>query len=116
MLGSAMREVRSNSSLAHLGSMRLRVVGSVAVDRVRPPSRAAWLTCDRRDCVDQGNELGDVVTVRSRERDRERNAPSVRDEMVLASRTAPIDRAGPAFFPPRPWPARERSRRLLATN
>ncbi|CAM5606923.1 hypothetical protein SAVIM40S_07412 [Streptomyces avidinii] len=56
---------------------------------------------DRRDPFQQGYQLGDVIAVAAGQRDGERDALAVDDEMVLAARTCAVDRAGPVFGPRR---------------
>jgi hypothetical protein len=56
----------------------------------------------RRDAVDQGEGLGDVVDVGRGGDDLERSAASVADQVVFAARLAPVDRrrtgVGAPFF------------------
>lgn len=77
------------------------VVGSVAEQGFRSPSRSPDQAGDRRDLGEQGHQLGDVVAVASGQRHRERDALPVDEDVVLAARTCAIDRAGSAFGPRR---------------
>lgn len=56
---------------------------------------------DGGDLVEQGQQLRDVVAVSTGQRDRERGALPVGDDVVLAARTCAVDRAGTAFGPRR---------------
>ncbi len=99
------------------------VVAAVGVDlswlAARPPSSAA----DRRDGVQQRDELGDVVAVPAGEGHRQRDAAGVADQVVLAARLAAVDRGWADVVPSlsaRTWEPstaqRSRSRRSSARS
>ena len=73
-------------------------VAEQAVGSVAWPSDQAG---DRRDLLQQGYQLGDVVAVAAGQRDGEWDAPAIDDEVVLAARTCAVDRAWTAFGPRR---------------
>jgi hypothetical protein len=83
-----------------LGLVRLRVVRAVALDARRAEARAPALALERRDGVDEREELGDVVSIRTRERDHQRDALCFGEDMVLAARTGAIRRIGTRLEPP----------------
>jgi len=70
------------------------VVAAVGEHGVRSAAWPAGTAANRRDAVEQREQLGDVVAVRGRERPGERQAAAVYEDVVLAARTAPVDRAG----------------------
>ena len=76
------------------------VVAAVGVDlswlAARPPASAA----DRRDGVQQRDELRDVVAVPAGEGDGDGDAAGVADQVVLAARTAAVDRGWADVVPP----------------
>jgi hypothetical protein len=76
------------------------VIAAVGADLIRalagPPAAAAH----RRDGLDEGHELGDVVAVPAGQRHRQRDAVRFGDQVVLRARPGPIDRARPCFGPP----------------
>jgi hypothetical protein len=55
---------------------------------------------DRWDGLDQWDQLGDVVAVAAGERDRQRNAAGVADQMVLGTGPAAVDRRRADVCPP----------------
>jgi hypothetical protein len=69
------------------------VVTAVGDQRAGPASRAADAAAHGRYAVEQLEQLGDVVAVAAGERPGERDPAAVYEEMVLAARSAAIDRA-----------------------
>jgi hypothetical protein len=59
------------------------VVASVGEQRVGLTARTADPATDRRDRLEQWQELGDVVAVASGQQDRERGAVPVGDQVVF---------------------------------
>jgi hypothetical protein len=76
------------------------VVAAVGDQRPRPPSRPPDPASDGRHAVEQLEQLGDVVAVAAGERPGERDTAAVYEEVVLAARATPIDRAGTRFGAP----------------
>ena len=66
----------------------------------RAPPRPAAAAPDRRDRLDQGHKLGDVVAVAAGQRDRQRDAVRFGDYMVLGAGPGTAGRARPGFGPP----------------
>lgn len=62
--------------------------------------RLATQTADRRDRVDQGQQLGDIVAVTAGEADLQGDAVRLDDQMVLGTGPTPFNRAGPEMVPP----------------
>ncbi len=54
-----------------------------------------------RGCVEQGQQMGDVVAVAPGQGDGERRAADVGDDVVLRAGPGTVDRARPGFGPPR---------------
>ena len=75
----------------------------IATVREQFPRLAAGPTtqpADRRNRVDQGQQLGDVVAVAAGEADLQRDAVRLNDQVVLGTGSAAIDGAGPDMVPP----------------
>ena len=64
MLGSAVRQHRGDPPLTEFLSMRLGVVGAVALHAVRSAPRASRLAGDGRNMIHPRQQLGYVVSVR----------------------------------------------------
>lgn len=69
------------------------VVALVAVQLVGPAARPSGLAAHRRHRIEHGPEFGRVVAVGWGERQAERRAVPVDDEMPLGARLAPVHRA-----------------------
>lgn len=107
--GVLARESARDSAAAQFFAVRLRVVRAVGVhDRGSSP-RSARLAADRRDAVNESQQLRDVVSIGLREHDRERHAAGVHDDVVLAARPSAVDGTWPGFFPPPRSLSRSRS-------
>ena len=76
------------------------VIAAVGVDLVRALTGPAAAAADRRDGLDQRDELGDVVAVAAGQRDRQRDAVRFGDQVVLGAGPGTIDRARAGFGPP----------------
>jgi hypothetical protein len=88
-------------ALPEQAAVLVMVVAAVGQQRVGPSARSADQAGDRRDLVEQGQELGDIVAISAGQRYRERDALPVDDDVVLAARPCAVDRAGTAFGPRR---------------
>lgn len=98
------------AALPELAAVDVVVVAAVGQQSVRASAGSADPARDGRDLVEQGQQLGDVVAVAAGQRDRERDALAVDDEVVLAAWPGAVDRAGPALDPcGQPTRARSRS-------
>ena len=84
--------------------MRLAVIGAVALYLVGLPARSPALASDRRDALDQRQQLRDVVAVRTRQARRERDAFPLDQQVVLTTQLAAIYRAFPSFLAAVPGP------------
>jgi hypothetical protein len=84
---------RADPALPEQAPVRVVVVTVVRQQGVRPPARPADRARNRRDPVEQGQKLGDVVAVSSGQRHRERDALPTDDEIVPAARPSSLARA-----------------------
>jgi hypothetical protein len=79
-------------ALAQLCPVGVGVVALVAEQGFGTSAGTAGASRDRRDAINQGESLRDVVDVRRGGDDLERGAASVADQVVFAARLAPVDR------------------------
>lgn len=100
MRGTPRGKNGGNAQGAQAAAVGSGVVGAVALNAAGTLPRASAFARHRRDCNDQWNELGYIMGIGRRERRRERDAPGIADEVVLAARFAPIGGIGAGFFPP----------------
>jgi len=100
VLGLSARDQRFDPARTDEPPIFVVVVAAVGDHRVGSPPRSAAQTCDRRDRVEQRDQLGDVVAVAARDRAGERDPCRVDEEMMLGTGTAPIDRARARFGAP----------------
>jgi hypothetical protein len=82
-------------------AMRLRVVAPIALNQGRLADRATWTSAQRRDRVDQRQQLGDVVAIGGGQQRRQRDAASLGENVVLRPRLTAIGWVRSSFFPPR---------------
>jgi hypothetical protein len=73
--------------------VRLAIISAVTLHLLRFPARASALASDRRDALDQVEQLRDVVAVRSRQARRERDACALNQQVVLTTQLGAIYRA-----------------------
>ena len=92
-------ELRGNSAERELVPMRLRVVSPVPLNQVRLADRSPRPPAQRRNVVDQRQQLGDVMPMSGRQARDERDALPVREEVVFAPRFTAIGWVRSSFFP-----------------
>ncbi len=97
---AASGDQRFDAALAEQAAVLVEVVAPVRVQAPGLATRASPLAADRRDGVEQGQELGDVVPVPAGERDGERGSVTVDDQVVLRARTGAVDGRGADVIPP----------------
>jgi hypothetical protein len=85
---------------AQLAAVDVVVVAAVGEQLARSAAGSAAAAADRRDGVEQRQELGDVVAVAAGEGDRERDAAGVADQVVLGAGTSAVDRGRADVVPP----------------
>lgn len=91
---------RCDAQLADEAAVFVVVVAAVADDDVGAVAWPADEARDRRDTLQQRDQLGDVVAVAAGERVGERDPGRVDEEVVLGARSAPVDRARARFGAP----------------
>ena len=101
VFGAAASQHRGDPPLAQLAPMRLGIVRAVALHAVRPLPGPTRLPGDGRNLIHQRQQLGHVVTVRRGERERQREALRVGEQVVFRAATAAVRgiaaRVGPPF-------------------
>jgi hypothetical protein len=100
--GFAAGDLRCDATLPQLTAVLGVVVAAVSAEPVGAPPRTADTSSNSRYCVEERNQLGDVVAVAARERPGERNPGRIDEEMMLGAVSRSINRArarrGAPFF------------------
>ncbi len=112
---AALGELAGDPAAFQRVSMRLRIVGPVALDQPWLADRAAWTASERRNRVDQGQQLGDVVPIGAGQQCRQRDAARLGENVVLRPRLTAIGWVRSSFFP-RATLARSHCRRGHASD
>ena len=99
MFGTALGDHRLDTAIAQCSSMSLGVVTAIGVDNARSLQRVAAQSANRRNRVDQRQQLRDVVDVRAGQDRGKRGAVSVGDDVVLGTGSRTIGRVWPSFWP-----------------
>ena len=98
LLGAAaFGDPRRDASGAQFQAVTGRVVGAIREQRL---GAEAAVRADRRDAIDELEQLGDVVAVRRGQRDRERQPVAAADQVVLAAFARAVDRRGAGLLAP----------------
>ncbi len=94
---------RLDAARPEQASVLVVVIAAIGQHEVGLLSWPPWLALDRPgvQLVQQRDELGDVVAVAARERDGERDAGGVDEEVVLGARAGTIDGGWPGQEPPK---------------
>jgi hypothetical protein len=100
VLGLAARDDRFDAAAPDKPPVLVVVVAAVGEQRARPLARPAGAASDGRHAIEQLEQLRDVVAIGRSQRPGQRQAAAVYEEMVLAARAAPVDRAGTDFRAP----------------
>jgi hypothetical protein len=100
MRGLAARDDRLDAAAPNESAVLVVVVTAIGEQRLRSSPRSTWAAANGRYPIEQLEQLGDVVAVCGGQRPRQRQAACVYEEMVLAARAAPVDRAGTRFRAP----------------
>ena len=101
MWRSALGELGADPAAMQRVAMRLRIVGPVALNHPRLAHRPTGTAAERRNCVDQGQELGDVMAVGGGQQNGQRDAARLGENMVFRPRLTAIGWVRSSFFPPR---------------
>lgn len=97
---AALGDERNDPALPQSIAVRLRMIGAIAEQRKGSGPGMTHLARDGRDRIDQRDELGHIVAVRSRENGTQWSPAPLGDHMMLAAQFPAICRAGARFFPP----------------
>jgi len=84
-----------------LVAVGVRIVGPVGKHHEGPTLGTAGFSFDRRDGVYQGEQLRHVMTVGTGDGECQRDPLSIRDEVMLRSKFAPVGGIGARFQPPK---------------
>jgi hypothetical protein len=98
--GLAAGDDRFDAAAPEQAAVLVVVVAAVGEQGVRSAAWPAGTAAHRRDTVEQREQLRDVVAVGRGERPGERQPAAVYEQVVLAARPAPVDRAGARFRAP----------------
>ena len=101
VLGSTFGDARSDPAGAERLAVSLRVVAAVGEERVRPTAWSSAYATQRRDRLDEREQLRDVWAVGAGEQAGERDTVGVDDQVVLAAGLAPVDGAGTGLVAPK---------------
>ncbi len=99
MLSSTPRNLRVNPPLPQRPPMRVRVIGTVGLDKLGSALGRAEFAANRRNPIHQGQQLRHVVTVGGAEDYRNRDALCVRKKVMLRAGTTAIGWVRSSFFP-----------------
>ena len=98
----AVRDLRLDPAVTELAAKRVGVVAAIGSQPLGPSPRPAWSAANRRDRVEEGDQLGDVVAVATAERPREWDPGRVYEKVMLGAVSGSINRArarrGAPFF------------------
>lgn len=97
--GATTCDYRNDAALTQRGSMGIGIVGAIGLQLGRFTLWTPGLASDGRYTIDERNELCHVVIVGWRKDHIQRNALRIRDDVVLAARTAAIGWVRSSFFP-----------------
>ena len=89
-----------DASLTNETAVPVVVVASVGDHSVRSSARPADGAFDRRNPVEERDQLGDIVAVAAGDREGERDPGRVDQEVVLGAGSAPVNRARARFGAP----------------
>jgi len=92
---------RHDVPVPQLATVRLGIIGPISLDTIRTPSGPSDLARDRRNRIDQRQQLRDVVAIGSGDLHGQGNALRISDQMVLGARFASIRGIGAGLRPPK---------------
>jgi len=103
VLSAAARDHGFDPAGPEKASVFVVVIATIGQDDVGFLARPTDLARDRpgMQLIEQRQQLGDVVAVAAGQRDRQRDARCVDEEMMLGARARTIDRGGPGQEPPK---------------
>lgn len=92
---------RENPTPTQLPPVRLRIIGPVSLDPIRSPAGSSYFARDRRDRINQREQLRNVVAMGPRDLDGQGNPAGVGDQMVLGAWFRSIGRIRAGLRPPK---------------
>ena len=98
---AAFRQLAGDPTPFEFVAMRLRVIPAITLDEAWSSQRPARTPAQRRNAIDQRQQLGHVVPVRRREARDDRNPVRVGKNMMFRPGLTAIGRVRSSFFPPR---------------
>ena len=101
MRPSPFGQLAGDAALFELVAMGLRVVAAVALDHAGPAQRPTRAAAQRRNPIDEWQQLRYVVPVRRREARDNRNPVGVGKNVMFRPGLTAIGRVRSSFFPPR---------------
>ncbi|KGV48945.1 hypothetical protein X900_3397 [Burkholderia pseudomallei BDU 2] len=99
MFGTALCDHRLDTAIAQRLPMSLGIVTMIGIDHTRSVQWVAAQSANRRNRVDQRQQLRDVIDVRADQDRGERRAVRVGDDVVLGTGSRSIGRVWPSFWP-----------------
>ncbi len=81
--------------------VRLRIIRTIAQHSLRTVARGTAFAANRRNCIDQRQQLRHIVRIGTGDDRRQRHAVGVGDQVMLGAGLAAIRRIRSSFFPPR---------------
>jgi len=100
VFGIASREQTANAARGERIAMGLRIIGPIALYAPRTTTRTAWFSADRRNAIDEWQQLGHIMMVGSGYNDVQRNSVRFGDDVMLRTRLTAIGWVRSSFFPP----------------
>jgi len=91
---------RLDVPVAQLIPMWFGIVSTIRLNNFWFGFWVAGFSSDRRDCIHQRNQFGDIVRIGSRQAHHQRNALRVRQNVMLAAQFRSVRGIGTRFFPP----------------
>jgi hypothetical protein len=101
IFGTSFGQYRPDTFLSKLLTMRFTVIAAITKHRNRMLKRSANLACDRRNIINQRQQLSNIVTVGAGQSHCQRNAIRIGHHMVFRAFFAAIRRVWACFCPPK---------------
>lgn len=92
---------RFNPPLAKSPTVRLRIIGPISLNTIWPFPRTPNFAGDGRNGIDQGEQLGHIVSIGFGDGDRQWNSIGIGDHMVFGALFPPVRGIGAGFRPPK---------------
>jgi hypothetical protein len=99
VLGPALCDHRLNAAFAKFPAMWLRVVAAIGVNDFGLPKRPATYTANRRNGIDERQQLGDVVAVRAAQDGTDGDAIRIDEDVMFGTGSRAIRGVRASFSP-----------------